>query len=529
MASVVYDTLNKSWKSTCKVLLGSEVGDLKDFEPWLEEYIHKPRFEKSAFSGKEVELSIADYPSSSRFASFDEVDFGKKFQPLSINEIKDIDSIVEAVQDRIYYTGNLVLGTSSNVEHSSNVFDSHFVYKSNRISDSKYIAYAQDARYCECCFGWYVGSKSSYSIKSTGGNLKRCFEVLDSEMVSDAYYSTLVQNCQHCMFCFGVRSKNFVIGNLAVPKDKYEKIRKKLVSEIAEKLRKEKKVFSLLEILEKSEKFGKSSLKLKPLEEAAFNKSVIERAFSTTSKLVTGRALEGIDSYSKFLFRHVPRNVYVKSGLSGKSLVVAGFRAYLMDLYDIAPRILDQYEIDEIGKTAVRESVAENLAFDPQQLAKSLYPIAYSSLQKNAGKITNVKNGGIVISSEDCYEGCAFVQSKKCAYCYWPRESESIFGSAVLWSSAFCINCYYSKKLTRCFECDNCDSCSDTYFSHNCEGMRESMFCFNTKSLGYSIGNVQLPMDKYKKTKAAILEQIGAELEKEKDLKWDVFTLGSRK
>ncbi len=240
MSNSVYASLNKGYKSTCKVLFGREVGELEEFEQWLEEYAQAPpRFEKSAVSGKEVELSINDYAASSKFISFDEIDFGKKFQPLSINEIKDIDSIIGAVQERIYYTGNLVLGNSANVGRSSNIIDSHYVWKSNRISDSKYVACSQDARYCEYCFGLGVSSKSSFCIRSTSGRMTRCFETLNCELLTDAYYCALVQNSQECMFSFGCRSKNYIIGNLQLPRDKYGKLKEKLLSEIAQKLEKD--------------------------------------------------------------------------------------------------------------------------------------------------------------------------------------------------------------------------------------------------------------------------------------------------
>ena len=35
MNSQNYEVLNKAWKSTCKVLFGAEIGDMKDYEPWL--------------------------------------------------------------------------------------------------------------------------------------------------------------------------------------------------------------------------------------------------------------------------------------------------------------------------------------------------------------------------------------------------------------------------------------------------------------------------------------------------------------
>ena len=57
----VYDHLNNEWKRTCKVVLGGDVGELKDYEKWLLE-LKQPRLKnKSALSGKEVVFSSIDF------------------------------------------------------------------------------------------------------------------------------------------------------------------------------------------------------------------------------------------------------------------------------------------------------------------------------------------------------------------------------------------------------------------------------------------------------------------------------------
>ena len=126
----------------------------------------------------------------------------------------------------------------------------------------------------------------------------------------------------------------------------------------------------------------------------------------------------------------------------------------------------------------------------------------------------------------DCYEGSAYMHCKRCAYDFWPRESEYIFGSNTTWTSSFCINSYYSKKLTRCMEVDSCESCSDLYYSHNCENVHDSMFCFNSKNIRNAIGNVALTTPDYMRIKKMIVQQLADELETKKDLKWDIYNVG---
>jgi len=42
--------LNNAWKNTCRAVLGEEIGEFKDYEEWLSEYIPQTRIEKSAIS-----------------------------------------------------------------------------------------------------------------------------------------------------------------------------------------------------------------------------------------------------------------------------------------------------------------------------------------------------------------------------------------------------------------------------------------------------------------------------------------------
>jgi hypothetical protein len=75
------------------------------------------------------------------------------------------------------------------------------------------------------------------------------------------------------------------------------------------------------------------------------------------------------------------------------------------------------------------------------------------------------------------------------------------------------------------FEVDSSSSCTDTYFSHNCENVRDSMFCFNTKNIRNAIGNSQMPAESYREVKTGILNQLHDELQSKKSLKWNIFDL----
>ena len=119
--------------------------------------------------------------------------------------------------------------------------------------------------------------------------------------------------------------------------------------------------------------------------------------------------------------------------------------------------------------------------------------------------------------------------SKYTAYCFWPRDSDHVFGCDSIRNSSFCMNCYNSYKLTRCFEADTSQNCTGCYFIHNCENVHDSMFCFNAKNLHYAIGNVEVGREEFMRMKGKVQSQVVQGLEKDKKLPWDIYTLGAKR
>src|SRR3989344_981536 len=95
MDATLQKTLEKAWNSTCKVLLGQEIGPMSDYQEWLEKYQLHGTKRKSNTSGKDVWFASGAYPADARVVSADELEQNKGYS-LSINQIKDIDSILQA-------------------------------------------------------------------------------------------------------------------------------------------------------------------------------------------------------------------------------------------------------------------------------------------------------------------------------------------------------------------------------------------------------------------------------------------------
>ena len=201
MNNSLCDSLNKTWKTTTKILLGQEIGELTEFEEWLSYYSPKPANRESSVSGKNVTLATDHYSKNAHFISSDEIT-EKSIDPLSINEIKDIDSLICAISEKWQYCGNRALGNSHSIESSDLVVDSSNILKSTNIQQSSNLY---------SCFLVRLGGKNSFGSGYSGNsefmvrvvgsfNAHRCLEgqfLLDS---SDIYFSHYIIGCTDVMF-----------------------------------------------------------------------------------------------------------------------------------------------------------------------------------------------------------------------------------------------------------------------------------------------------------------------------------------
>ncbi|MCX6778085.1 MAG: hypothetical protein NT157_04335 [Candidatus Micrarchaeota archaeon] len=518
--------LDKRWRTACKVVFKEDVGPLSDYYKWLDELIDKNRHEKSCISGKDVTIAIKEYHKDAKFIGFGEVDFNKEYPPLSINEIKDIDSLISAIRDRVCYCGNIIIGNCGHVEKSANISDSFFVYDSAQYGDSKYLFKCTVGRICEDCFGTHGPGESQFCIRCTQTYRdRRCFEAWMCQNCSDCYYSFNLDNCAECLFCFNLRSKRHCIGNLQLEPKKYEQLKAKLLAEMAGKLRREKKLPSLIDIVAKA-RLEKPEIPPQPdWRDNESGKEEVEREFTKTAKLVLGTELSGIDGYKKWLLSHTHTMIELKSAASGKKILHLP--------YTIAIPALPKDRL-----LTIEEAIwwGEHAKMPPEEVEKltlenahdKLGRIAYFAAEFCEGDNKNITDCAIMIDNSYCYLTSAMVYSKYCACGMWPRSSEHCFGFDTLWDCSFCINCYHSVKLTRCFEVDSCRSCSGCYYCHNCENLTDCMFCFNTKNLRYAIGNVEVGREAYMRIKKLVLGEIGKKLEKNRSLEFDIYNIGAR-
>jgi hypothetical protein len=524
MTSETYETLNKAWKQTCKVIFGEDIGDLKEYEGWLWERNRKEMIKRKSASGKDVYSAVTTYCKDARFISFSDIDYTKRFEPLGINQVKDIDSIVEALKERWEYTGNVILGNSINVEGSSNVYDSSNILNTACSYNSEYVAYSYTARETKYTFGINTMGGVNFMIESYyGRDDSRCLGCWYIDMSSDCYYCSNIENVQNALFTFNVKGKRNIIGNIELPKDKFLALKSKLVAELREKLKKDKSLPSLVDMVSADARIPKKPNVRFPDSGDEPDDKPVERAFREITKIMLGKELSGMVSYEGWLMRNVRPVERIKSVLTGRTVYCSAASPHT---YLPKARLAKEDETRNLGEAMKMDAAdVESLA----GIEKAMWKIAIMTPETRLG--TNINSAGIpnVKNCMNCYGGSMYAQIENAGFCCIVRNGKYVFGSSSLFNSSFCLRSNQSTSISRCFEVDGCTDCSDLYYSHNCENVHDSMFCFNVKNVRNAIGNGVLPLDKYKAVKKSLLEQIVNELEKKKTLKWDIYNIGCAK
>ncbi|MFH1448595.1 MAG: hypothetical protein ABIG39_07065, partial [Candidatus Micrarchaeota archaeon] len=469
-----------------------------------------------------VVVSSPYYLDGSVYVSQDEIG-SLKFNPLKINEIKDIDSLLEAAGERAVYCGNKVFGKNSSVNEADNCADCIEVFSSHDVTNTKYAAFCSVGRNSDSIYGVSGFNTCSHSIRCVQcfiiGSI-RSFECHCSTGIRDSYYSLNCSNSANCMFCFNLRSKNYCIGNLHLSKDRYGEIKKKLVSEMAEILKRDKRLFSIVDIFPK-DKSVVAKKEVVALEEKT--PDFVKKEFADTTRVVLWVGHKLSKKTEEWLLEKAIR--IQRLGV--------GSPAYKVDLPMLkglpSSRIVSLSEaLGSAQKQQINIPPGEVPSLD--EIVRGVCEKAVCTLEVSEGQSRNNPDTVSIFDSIDTYRSLWATRTKHSAFNSVVTESDYIFGGymRVLYSG-FCINCHNVTNTKNCLETDSSYKCSDCYFCHNCENVHESMFCFNAKGLRYAVCNQQVPPKEYKRVKRILLDYVNGELERKGRLDFDVFSVGVRK
>ena len=214
----------------------------------------------------------------------------------------------------------------------------------------------------------------------------------------------------------------------------------------------------------------------------------LDKHFGTTSQIIFGKALSPLKDYGKWLLSGVKegRIAERKSMLSGRTVYVPSARFFLA----LGERVVKYDEALALGGKKISEKDAEALSL--ANASRLLSGISVTTSEIVWGENIGTEESCDYGPTQYCFRVAECWFSKFVAYSYWSWTSENIFVCSLATDCSFCIKCYSSTKLTRCFEVNDSNNCADCYFCHNCEDLKDSMFCFNTKGKRYAIGNVEV-------------------------------------
>ncbi|MDD5337084.1 MAG: hypothetical protein PHS02_01225 [Candidatus ainarchaeum sp.] len=516
--------IGKSFKHVCKLLFGSEIGELKDFGPYFKEMMYTYRDASSCLSGKPTMVSSPHYMESARYISQEEIS-QLRSEPLDINRIKDMDSLLDAVGERVLYCGNKLFGKNEGVHAVDNGFDCTNVHSSHNtysVKDSAFLSLGVEDAGIFGCSGMmhsYYCMRCIRCINDAGAGATRCFESHYGVNLSDSYYAFNCRGSSNLMFCFNQTGKSYMVGNLQLTKERYMEIRSILLSELAEKLGRDKRAPSFTDLLG-AKKGGfereRASLFSNPPPQ-------IEKAFSDTTNVVLGKRHKNSRDYSGWLLSKVIGVKLVKGAF--------GSPTYSVDL----PMLRDLPASRLATLDEARSNSGNSIELLPNE------GISFDTIAAKAAKIALFTNefidghcmGNVDVPSQqnstNLYRVWNGIASTLSAYGTIVNRSKYVFGGYMrAYLCEFCINCYNSSNLKRCFECDSTYNSSDCYFTHNCEEMSECILCFNAKGLKYAVGNTELPKEEYIRIKEILLAYINSQLEQKKKLDLSIFDLKSK-
>ena len=518
--------LNDAWKKTCRVIFGGEIGELDGYAAYLNERHYMPYKEKrSAVSGKGVIVGSDRYCDGAGFVSEDEVDYGKKYLALGINEVKDLDSIISALSDRFLYAGNKIFGNSKFVENADNCSDSFYVKNSHTVVSSKYVAYSSFVRMDSSnVFGSNTLIRGNHLIRITGGaDIARCFECSLNVNCSDMFFCFDCTGCAQAMFSFNLQNRKYCIGNLELPKEKYLAIKEKLLEESREYLVKHKKFHSLFDfgIPKGAELAGISVPKGN---KGDGEKGIAEGAFRSATRLIFGKELSPMGRYEKFLSERSEPVREIKTAFGSES----HYCNYFWCKYVPKGRMATREEAFETARRHIAIGGLENASVEG--IISKLGQIAFYNVDYDTGGNSNIPETPMKYYSSDCFRVGDATYSKKCGYTTHVQNCDSVFGSSVLMmDSSYSLRCHDCVKVSQCMDMDCCKNCYRSMFCHNCEGLSDSMFCFNTKNKSYAIGNVELGREEYMRIRGIVVKKLLQRLEKQGTFGFDICDLGCYK
>jgi len=232
----------------------------------------------------------------------------------------------------------------------------------------------------------------------------------------------------------------------------------------------------------------------------------LDRKWNATCRILLGQEVGALADFEEYLSIGIERMNMAQSSISGKDVFAPSFN------FPQCPRYINGDEIREFENRMLALPFDVNKIKDLDSLLS-----AVSERAHYCGSIQLGNSGGIRRSNRCTNvwfaDACAdLYESKYAAYCTDLRYVENMFGCSVGSESSFCIHSLEVFRLQRCMETLRVYSSSDCHYCASCEDCMGCMFCFSVKNRRNSIGNIEIPKDKYSSLKQKLLGEIADDM-----------------
>ncbi|MFH1785286.1 MAG: hypothetical protein ABH842_02570 [Candidatus Micrarchaeota archaeon] len=221
----------------------------------------------------------------------------------------------------------------------------------------------------------------------------------------------------------------------------------------------------------------------------------IQEKFDGTALVLFGTVLGEIDDFEKTLSKKLPRTV------GEKGLTIPQYGSFKKIPKN---KVVPITELDRVGQHRIEIGPGENLETISEKWSEKAIFVA----DLNEGINNEVIDSAIYYNLTNAYKIIDCFSSKHIAYSFFSDNCDHAFGIEKCFDCSFVMNVRASRKITRAYEVDFSENCSDIMFCHNVANVKDSLFCHNVKNLRYAVLNKVVGKEEYLRIKKMVIEEI---------------------
>jgi hypothetical protein len=243
------EEVEREFTKTAKLVLGIELKGIDNYNEWLLLHTHRLLKRESAASGNELlflpfVVALPVLPGNRLLTMEEALWLGEHSAIAKEQALKmSMANAHEFIGEIGFFPIEFWEGKNTFITDCYMSLHTSYCYLTSAMVEAKYCACGMWPRTSEHCFGFDSLLDCSFCIKCySSTKLTRCFECDSCNSSSDCYFCHNAENCHDCLFCFNVKNLRYAIGNVEVGKEEYARVKKLVLSEIAGKLEREKKL-----------------------------------------------------------------------------------------------------------------------------------------------------------------------------------------------------------------------------------------------------------------------------------------------